>query len=38
MSQKIANKIKKQTFIKYKKHSDEIFGDTKKKTWLEGLL
>lgn len=31
MSQEIANKTKKQTFIKCKKCSDEIFGDTKKK-------
>jgi len=31
MSQEIANKTKKQTFIKCKKCGDEIFGDTKKK-------
>jgi len=31
MPQEIANKTKKQTFIKGKKGEDAIFGDTKKK-------
>jgi len=44
MSQEIANKTQKQTFIKCKKCGDEIFGDTKKKMtyckckkiWVDG--